>query len=129
LDSDEADRIFEAIVAAVARGDRKRALHMAEAGLRYFMDEPLVLLLAAESLDEQDRAPEALSLLTRASEIAPEQAEVWRRIGALMVRRGRTRDALGAFEKALDIEPDSVPTLLAAGEASYRLGALTSAGD
>ena len=129
LDSDEADRIFEAIVAAVARGDRKRALHMAEAALRYLMDEPLVLLLAAESLDEQGRAPEALSLLTRASEIAPEQAEVWRRIGALMVRQGRTRDALGAFEKALDIEPYSVATLLAAGEASYRLGALTSAGD
>ena len=129
LDSDEADRIFDAIVAAVARGERKRALHMAEAALRYFMDEPLVLLLAAESLDEQDRAPEALSLLTRAAEIAPEQAEVWRRIGALMVRQGRTRDALGAFEKALGIEPDSVVTLLAAGEASYRLGALTSAGD
>ena len=129
LDSDEADRVFEAIVAAVARGDRKRALHMAEAALRYLMDEPLVLLLAAESLDEQGRAPEALSLLTRASEIAPEQAEVWRRIGALMVRQGRARDALGAFEKALDIEPYSVATLLAAGEASYRLGALSSAGD
>jgi tetratricopeptide (TPR) repeat protein len=129
LDSDEADRIFDAIVAAVARGDRKRALHMADVALRYFLDEPLVLLLAAESLDEQGRLPEALSLLTRASEIAPEQAEVWRRIGALMVRQGRTRDALGALEKALDIEPDSVPTLLAAGEASYRLGALTSAGD
>lgn len=129
LDSDEADRIFDAIVAAVARGERKRALQMAEVALRYFMDEPLVLLLAAESLDEQDRAPEALSLLTRAAEIAPEQAEVWRRIGASRVRQGRTRDALGAFEKALGIEPDSVPALLAAGEASYRLGALTSAGD
>jgi tetratricopeptide (TPR) repeat protein len=129
LDSDEADRIFDAIVAAVARGERKRALHMAEAALRYFMDEPLVLLLAAESLDEQGRAPEALSLLTRAAEITPEQAEVSRRIGALMIRQGRTRDALSAFEKALAIEPDSVVTLLAAGEASYRLGALTSAGD
>jgi Flp pilus assembly protein TadD len=129
LDSDEADRVFEAIIAAVGRGERKRALHMAEAALRYFMDEPLVLLLAAESLDEQGRALEALGLLTRASEIAPEQAEVWRRLGAMMVRQGRTRDALGAFETALGIEPDNVATLLAAGEASYRLGALTSAGD
>jgi tetratricopeptide (TPR) repeat protein len=129
LNTDEADRVFEAIVAAVARGERKQALHMAEAAVRYFMDEPFVLLLAAESLDEQGRPLETLSLLTRATEIAPEQAEVWRRLGAMMVREGRTRDALGAFEKALDIEPDSVATLLGAGEASYRLGALTSAGD
>jgi tetratricopeptide (TPR) repeat protein len=127
MDPDEADRVFEAIVAAVARGERNRALHMAEAALRFFMDEPLVLMLAAESLEEQGRALEALSLIERASEIVPEQAEVWRRLGGGMVRQGRSADALAAFGRALDIQPDSVATLMDAGEASYRLSALTAA--
>jgi tetratricopeptide (TPR) repeat protein len=127
METDEADRVFEAIVAAVARGQRSRALQMAEAALRYLMDEPLVLLLAAEALDEQGRGKEALSLIEQASEIVPEQAEVWRRLGAAMVRQGRTADALAAFKRALDIEPDSVATLMDAGEASYRLAALTAA--
>ena len=85
------------------------------------MDEPLVLMLAAESLEEQGRALEALSLIERASEIVPEQAEVWRRLGGGMVRQGRSADALAAFGRALDIQPDSVATLMDAGEASYRL--------
>ena len=127
MDPDEADRVFEAIVAAVARGERSRALHMAEGALRFFMDEPLVLMLAAESLEEQGRALEALSLIERASEIVPEQAEVWRRLGGAMVRQGRSADALAAFGKALDIQPDSIATLRDAGEASYRLSALTAA--
>jgi tetratricopeptide (TPR) repeat protein len=127
METDEADRVFEAIVAAVARGERSRALQMAEAALRYLMDEPLVLLLAAEALDEQGRGREALSLIKRASEIVPEQAEVWRRLGAAMLRQGRTADALAAFKRALDIEPDNVATLMDAGEASYRLAALTAA--
>ena len=127
MEPDEADRVFEAIVAAVARGERSRALQMAEAALRYLMDEPLVLLLAAEALEEQGRGDEALSLIGRASEIVPEQAEVWRRLGGAMVRQGRTADALAAFERALDIQPDSVATLMDAGEASYRLAALTGA--
>lgn len=127
MDPDEADRVFEAIVAAVARGERSRALQMAEAALRYLMDEPLVLLLAAEGLDMQGRGLEALSLIERASEIVPEQAEVWRRLGGAMVRQGRSADALTAFKRALDIQPDNVATLMDAGEASYRLAALTAA--
>ncbi len=126
METDEADRVFEAIVAAVARGERSRALQMAEAALRYLMDEPLVLLLAAEALDEQGRGREALSLIGRASEIVPEQAEVWRRLGAAMVRQGRTADALAAFKRALDIEPDSVATLMDAGE--DEIGARAAAG-
>jgi tetratricopeptide (TPR) repeat protein len=127
METDEADRVFDAIVAAVARGERSRALQMAEAALRYLMDEPLVLMLAAEALDEQGRGQEALRLIEQASEIVPEQAEVWRRLGDAMVRQGRTANALAAFKRALDIEPDSVATLMSAGEASYRLAALRAA--
>ncbi len=124
---DEADRVFEAIVAAVARGDRSHALRLALAGLREFMDEPLVLMLAAEGLDEQGKGQEALTLLERAAQIVPEQAEVWRRLGGAMVRQGRLAEGLAAFKRALELQPDDITTLMAAGEASYRLSALTAA--
>jgi tetratricopeptide (TPR) repeat protein len=127
MNSDEQDRVFEAIVAAVTRGDRGQAHRLAIAGLREFMDEPLVLLLASEGLDEQGQVQEALTLLERAAQIVPEQAEVWRRLGGAMVRQARLADGLAAFEKALEIQPDIVATLMAAGDASYRLGALTTA--
>ena len=52
MDSDEADRVFEAIVAAVGRGERKRALHMAEAALRYFMDQMDSSLLGLSKCDD-----------------------------------------------------------------------------
>ena len=127
MNSDEQDRAFEAIVAAVARADRSQAHRLAIAGVHEFMDEPLVLLLASEGLDEQGQVQEALALLERAAQIVPEQAEVWRRLGSAMVRQDRLADGLAAFEKALEIEPDTVATLLAAGDASYRLGAMTAA--
>ena len=127
MEPDEADSVFAAIVAAVARGERSQAMQMAEMALQYLMDEPLVLLLAAEGLDERGCGLEALGLIERASQIAPEQAEVWRRLGIAMARQGRSADALAAFTTALDIQPDNVPTLMNAGEASYRLAALTAA--
>jgi tetratricopeptide (TPR) repeat protein len=127
MNSDEQDRVFEAIVAAVTRGDRVQAHRLAISGLREFMDEPLVLLLASEGLDEQGKVQEALTLLERAAQIVPEQAEVWRRLGGAMVRQARLADGLAAFQKALEIQPDIVATLMAAGDASYRLGALTAA--
>jgi hypothetical protein len=72
MSAETADAVFEDIVAAVTRGDRSQALRLAAAALDQGLDEPLVLLLTAEGLEEQGRAPEAFGLIRRAADIAPE---------------------------------------------------------
>jgi Flp pilus assembly protein TadD len=121
------DAAYEEIVAAVDRGDRAQAFRLAAIALDQGLDEPLVLLLVADDLEEQGRASEALGLFRRAAEAAPEEAEVWRRLGAAWIRQGRLADGLGALRTALTLDPDDVVTLVAAGTAGFRLGELTAA--
>jgi tetratricopeptide (TPR) repeat protein len=127
MSSPTADAAFGAIVAAVTRGDRKRAISLAAAALDQGLDEPLVLLLAAEGLEDEGRAGEAFDLIRQAVDLAPEQQEAWRRLGNALVRSGKVDEGLAAFRTALKIGPDMAPTLIAAGGASYRLGELTEA--
>lgn len=129
LSPEAADALFDDIVDAVSRGDRGQALRLATAAFGQGLDEPLVLLLAAESYEQQDRVPEALGLLRQAADIAPDEPEVWHRLGELLLRQGEVTDALAAFEAALRINPDIVPTLLGAAAASFRLRKLAVARD
>lgn len=122
-----AERTFETIVSAVGAGDRAGALSLAAAALEQGLEEPLVLLLAAERLQEQGRGLEALQLIERAAESAPEEAEVWRRLGGARMRLERWAEALDAFRTALEITPEIVPTLIEAGAASLRLGDVNAA--
>ena len=127
MSPETADAAFDEIVAAVTRGSRREAIRLAVAALAEGLDEPLVLLLAAESLDEQGHAPEALGLLHQAADIAPEEPDLWRRIGGILVRQGKLTEGLAALETALKLHPDFVEALIEAGVASFRLGGLTAA--
>ncbi len=129
MSPETADAAYEDIVAAVGRGDRVQALSLAATALDQGLDEPLVLLLVAEGLEEQDRGLEAIGLIKRAVDMGPDEAEIWRRFGGALVRQGRLTEALAAFRSALRIDPDSVATLIHAGTASFRLGELTAARD
>jgi tetratricopeptide (TPR) repeat protein len=121
------DAIYEDIVAAVGCGDRSLALRLAAEALDHGVHEPLVLLLAAEDLEGHGRAFDALLLLEQAVDIAPEETEVWRRFGGLLIRQGRVADGLAALKTALKLDPDIVATLIDAGAASFRLAELTAA--
>lgn len=90
-------------------------------------DEPLVLLIVAEEAEEHGRAEEVLRLLRRAADIAPEEPDVWHRLGGVLVRQGQWADGLAAFRTALRLHPDFVAALIGAGSASFRLGGLTAA--
>jgi tetratricopeptide (TPR) repeat protein len=128
LSPEEADALFEDIVNSFQRGERESAIRLAVSALEQGLDEPLVLLLAGEALEEEGRGPEGIELLRKAAEIAPEEAQVWYCLGTMLIRQGRDEDGLADLQTALSLQPDLLPALTNAAAASYRLGQLTASG-
>ena len=120
---------FKLITAAIGRADRNQALSLASEALQRGDDQPLVLMLAAEQLEQQGDTMGALQLLKRAVDREQDEPELWRRYGQLLAQHGRWAEGLEAFDEALDIDPQNRLVVLAAGEASYRAGSLRRALD
>ena len=118
---------FQDITAAIAAADRDRALLLAANAWKAGDAQPLVLMLAAERLDDQGEQTKALELLRLALEQEQDESELWRRYGQQLVKAGRLAEGVEAFEEALDIDPDNLAIIIAAGEASYRAGLLRPA--
>ena len=125
LSPEAADALFEEIAQSFERGDREQAIALAVAALEQGLDEPLVLLLAAEALEAQGRGPEGIELLRRAAEYAPDEAEVWYCLGTMLIRQGREDQGLADLKMALSLHPDLLPALTNAAAVSYRHGQLT----
>jgi tetratricopeptide (TPR) repeat protein len=127
LTPEAADAFFEEIAQSFDRGDREQAIALAVAALEQGLDEPLVLLLAAESLEAQGRGSEGIELLRRAAEYAPDEAEVWYCLGTMLIRQGHEDEGLADLKMALSLHPDLLPALTNAAAVSYRRGQLTDA--
>lgn len=128
LSPEAADTLFDEIAQSFERGDRERAMSLAVAALEQGLDDPLVLLLAAEALEAQGRAPEGLELLRQAAEFVPDEAEVWYCLGTMLIRQGLEEEGLSQLKTALSLHPDLLPALTNAAAVSYRRGQLTDAG-
>ncbi len=127
LSDEDADALFEDIVNSFQRGERENAIRLAVAALEQGLDEPLILILASEALEEEARGAEGIELLRKAAAIAPEEAEVWYCLGTMLIRQGHDEDGLAALKKALSRQADLLPALTNAAAACYRLGQLTDA--
>ena len=128
LSPKEADVLFEDIVNSFQRGERMNAIILAVSALEQGLDEPLVLLLVGEALEEEGRRPEGIELLRKAVEIAPEEAQVCYCLGTMLIRQGLDEEGLANLQTALSLQPDLLPALTNAAAASYRLGQLTDSG-
>ena len=117
-------RTFQRLMDAIGQADREQALSLATEACKGGDDQPLVLMLAAEKLEEAGELEQAHKLLQRAIDNEANEPELWRRYGQLLVRLGRHTEALRAFEEALDIDPDNSVILQAAGQLCYRSGLL-----
>jgi Tfp pilus assembly protein PilF len=127
LSPEAADALFAEIAQSFERGDREQAITLAVAALEQGLDEPLVLLLAAEALEALGRGPEGIELLRRAAEYAPDEAEVWYCLGTMLIRQGHEDEGLSHLNTALSLHPDLLPALTNAAAVSYRRGQLTDA--
>jgi len=119
--------IIPRIVDAIARTDRPCALALARSAWQAGDTTPLVLMLAAEGLDEDGRADEALALLAQALKAERDQPELWRRFAVASEAAGNLEDAVEAWEEAVDLDWKNVALLLGAGAACFRTGALDRA--
>mgnify|MGYP003668138160 FL=1 len=127
LSPQAAELLFENIVASFQQGQREEAMRLSVSALEQGLDEPLVLLLAGESLEQDGRGPEGIALLREAAEIAPEEAEVWFCLGTMRIRQGLEEEGLADLKTALSLQANLLPALTSAAAASYRLGHLTDA--
>jgi len=103
-------------IEAAARTDRNRAIDLAIKALGAGHEDPLVLHLVADGLEEDGRLPDAVALSHRATVVAPTQVDVWMVFGRRLRMLGRLEDALEAARTALALAPDSyIAQLEAAG--------------
>jgi tetratricopeptide (TPR) repeat protein len=113
------DQEYLAVADAVRRQDRPGALNLAARAVKRGSKHPLVLVLAAEGLEERGEAAPALNLLRAATAAAPQHRVAWMRLAALLARVGRYEEALTAFDAVLALDPDHFAALM--GSAEMRL--------
>ena len=93
------------IDAAVARNDIPAAVALAEEALGGGVETPLVLNLCAFQREGVGRPQEALPLLLRALELAPNDPLVLNGLGRAYSKLARAAEALSAFDAAISISP------------------------
>lgn len=115
------------VMAAVARADRTGALDLATEALAAGDRHPLVLMLAAERLEEIGQLAGALELLREAVSLAPEEPELLRRFGMTLAGQGVLPEAREALEGAASLVPDQPVILAPLGSVCLALGDLAAA--
>lgn len=99
--SEAAERVME----RVSRADRNGALELASQAFAGGDRHPLIVMLAAETIEATDPA-RAIQMLRAVTAEQPDEPEPWRRLGVLLARTGQHEEARAALEEADDIWPD-----------------------
>lgn len=119
-------RLLEIQAATQAR-DFARAAGLAEAALKAGLEHPMVLNLAALKCQQEGRFEEALAVLRRAIEIAPQDIGARNAAGLVLTRLERYPEALAAFDGVLDLQPDFAGAHCARGATLESMGRLQAA--
>ncbi len=90
---------------AIQEGDFDRALTLANASLK-LRKTARTFLVRAQALQRLDRVDEALDSVDSAAKVAPDYAAVWELRGNILWAARRRAEALEAYDKFLQIEPD-----------------------
>lgn len=118
---------LSAIHAAALRGAHTEAAALAEAAMTDGLEHPLLLNVAALSLDLQGRISEAERLLQRAVSMAPADLGSRNALGLCLLRLERPADALVQFDALMALDA-SLPFVHASrGNCFAALGAISEA--
>jgi len=118
---------LQEIQAAVQARDFARASTLAEAARLAGVEHPTVLNLSALKLESEERFDEALAVLRRAIELAPQDIGARNAAGLVLARVERYPEALAQFEAVLAIHPDFAGAHCARGAALEAMGRLKEA--
>jgi tetratricopeptide (TPR) repeat protein len=123
-----ADRqTLQAIQTAAQSRDFGRAAAMAEQALQGGLEHPMVLNLVALKCEQEGRFDDALQVLTRAVEIAPNDIGARNALGLVLTRIERYREALAVFEGVCAMAPEFAGAHCARGASLEALGRLKEA--
>ena len=115
------------VMQRVQAADRAGALDLAIRFLARGERHPLILMLAAERLEETGQTRQALALLRDATAQTQDEPELWRRYGVALGQQGFLPQAREALARAHALLPDQPAILLPLATACYRLGELEAA--
>jgi tetratricopeptide (TPR) repeat protein len=122
----EQQRLRDIQAAAQAR-DFGRAADLAEKALQDGIEHPMVLNLAALKYEQEGRFDEALKVLGRAVELAPQDIGARNAMGLVLTRIERYAEALNVFDGVVAIQPQFAGAHCARGAALEALGKLKDA--
>jgi tetratricopeptide (TPR) repeat protein len=125
LEADHAS--LRAVHAAAQSGNHAQAGLLAEAALASGFEHPLLLNVAALKLEQEGRAADALRLLERAVEIAPNDLGSRNALGLCLLQLERPAEALEQFAALLELNPSLPFAHSSHGNALLALGAITDA--
>jgi len=125
LDADRA-RLTEIQAAAQAR-DFPRAATLAEEALKTGLEHPMVLNLAALKCEQEGRFDDALKVLARAIQIAPQDVGARNAAGLVLTRLERYAEALATFDAVIAMQPNFAGAHVARGASLESLGRLKEA--
>lgn len=120
---------FEAIEAALARGDMHGAARHAEAMLAAGRRDAYLLNIAAWACEDRGDYSAALRLLEDAQALAPGDPLVTLSVGAVMRKLGRLSDAFAAFARAAPLLADNPAFWLERGYAHEAANRFAAAAD
>jgi type IV pilus assembly protein PilF len=113
---------LQAIQTALDAEDYAAAVAKAQAALADGLQHPTVFNLAAEALESEGRFSEALGLLQRGHQMAPDDVGLRQSLGLCLFRLQQYGPALPHFEALIAEEPDFAPAHAALGATLEALG-------
>jgi tetratricopeptide (TPR) repeat protein len=123
-----ADRaLLQEIQSAAQARDFTRAATLAEAALRSGLEHPMVLNLTALKCEQEGRFEDALKVLQRAIEIAPQDIGARNAAGLVLTRLERYPEALAVFDGVVGLYPDFAGAHCARGASLEAMGRLKEA--
>jgi len=102
----EAKTLYDKAHDALDDGDFMRALELADGSLK-LRKTARTYLLRAQAEQRLERVDQALASVDAAAQIAPEYGAVWETRGRILWAARRLDEARAAFEKFLQLEPNS----------------------
>jgi tetratricopeptide (TPR) repeat protein len=103
-----------------AAGEFRQSLDVASQALADAPDDVELLVLAGRA--GLEAGTDAVPSLTRASELAPQDAQVWHYLGEALASEGLTAEADAAFRKAVELDPEDRVALSHLGHTSLVAG-------
>ena len=102
----QAKQLMEQAHEAIQEGDFEQALALANSSLK-LRRTARAYIVRAQALQRLDRIDDALASIDSAEELAPSYASVFEARGSILWAAGRWDQARVAYERFLELEPDS----------------------